>query len=115
MKKEIGNKTSLIFLLLIAACLPTHNDVYKQNINRKRLNICPSTYNHQKGSASIRTYCSNHDASYKLLISGDIKLNPGPNNGNRIGNQRDANVRGPKCNICYETVRIHSKGLMCEY
>ena len=115
MKKEIRNKTSLIFLLLIAVCFPTHNDVYKQNINRKRLNICPSTYNHKKGSAPIRTYYSNHDASYKLLISGDIKLNPGPNNGNRIGNQGDTNVRAPKYNICYETVRANSKELMCEY
>ena len=115
MKKEIGNKTSLIFLLLIAACFPTHNDVYKQNINRKRLTSAQVLTTIRKGSASIRTYCSNHDASYKLLISGDIKLKPGPNNGNRIGNQRDANVRAPKCNICYETVRIHSKGLMCEY
>ena len=60
------------------------------------------------------TYYSNHDASYKLLISGVIELNPGPNNGSRIGNQGDANVRAPKCNICYKTVRTHSKRLMCE-
>ena len=48
------------------------------------------------------TYYSNHDASYKLLISGVIELNPGPNNGSRIGNQGDANVRAPKCNIYYK-------------
>ena len=49
-------------------------------------------------------YYSNHDAICKLLISGDIELNPGRNSGNRVGNQRDADVRAPKCNICYKTV-----------
>ena len=43
MKKKIRNTTSLMFLLLIAACFPRH-DVYKQNINRKRLKIRPRTY-----------------------------------------------------------------------
>ena len=61
------------------------------------------------------TYYSNHDASYKLLISGVIELNPGPNNGSRIGNQGDANVRAPTCNICYKTVWTNSKRLMCEH
>ena len=103
MKKKIRNTTSFMFLLLIAACFLTHNDVYEQNINRKRLNICPKTYNCKKWSAPI-TYYSNHDASYKLPISGDIELNPGPNSGNRVENQEDANVRAPKCNIYYKTV-----------
>ena len=84
MKKKIRNTTSLMFLLLIAVCFPTHNDVYKQNIDRKRLNICPRTYNCKKRLAMI-TFYSNHDTSYKLLISGDIELNPRPNNGNGIG------------------------------
>ena len=62
------------------------------------------------------TYYSNHDASYKLLISGDIKLNSGPTNSdNRVWNPGDANVRVPKCNICYKTVRTNSKWLMCEH
>ena len=34
MKKKIRNKTSLVFLLLVSFCFPTHNDVYEQNINR---------------------------------------------------------------------------------
>ena len=114
MKKKIRNTTSFMFLLLIAACFLTHNDVYEQNINRKRLNIFPKTYNCKKWSAPI-TYYSNHDASYKLPISGDIELNPGPNSGNRVENQEDANVRAPKCNICYKTVRTNSKRLMCEH
>ena len=50
-----------------------------------------------------------------MLISGDIELNPGPNSGNRVANQGDANVRAPKCNICYKTVRTNSKQLMCEH
>ena len=49
-----------------------------------------------------------------MLLSADIKLNPGPNNGNRIGNQGDANVRTPKCNI-FKTVQTNSKWLMCEH
>ena len=114
MNKKVRNTTSLMFLLLIAAYFPTHNDVYEQNMNRKRLNICSKTYNRKKWSAPI-TYYSNHDASYKLLISGDIELNPGPSNGNRIGNQGDANVRAPKCNICYKIARTNSKQLMCEH
>ena len=53
----------------------------------------------------------------KLLIAyiGDIELNPGPNSRNRIGNQGDANVRAPKFNICYRTVRTNSKRLMYEH
>ena len=75
MKKKVGNKTSFMFLLLTGACFLTHNDVYEQSINTKRLNICPRTYNHKKWSESI-TYYSNYDASYKLLVSDDIELNP---------------------------------------
>ena len=112
MKKKIRNTTSFVFLLLIAAFFLTHNDVYEENINRKRLNICPKSYNRKKRSAPITCY-SNHDASYKLLISGDIELNPGPNSGNRVGNQRDTNVRAPKCTN--KTVRTNSKRLMCEH
>ena len=85
MKKKIRNTTSFMFLSLIAACFLTHNDVYEQNINRKRLNICPKIYNRKKWSALITYY-----------------LNPGPNSGDRVGNQRDVNVRAPKCNICYK-------------
>ena len=48
-------------------------------------------------------------------LSGDIESNPGPSNGNRIGNQGDANLRAPKCNICYKSVRTNSKRLMCEH
>ena len=112
MKKKTRNTTSLMFLLLIAACFPTQNDVYQQNINRKQLNICPRTYNRKKWSAPITYYC-NRDASDKLLTSGDIELNPGPSNGNIIGNQGDANVGAAKCDICYKTVRKNSKRLMC--
>ena len=66
-KKKIRSTTSLMFLLLFAACFATHNDVYKQNINRKRLNICPRTYNRKKWSAPITCY-SNHDARHRLFI-----------------------------------------------
>ena len=83
-----------MFVLLITVCFLTHNEVCKQNINRKRLNICPKTYYRKKWSAPI-TYYSNYDVSYKLLISGDIELNPGPNSSNRVGVQRYANVRAP--------------------
>ena len=114
MKKKIRNATPLMFLILIAAFSLTHNDVYQLNINRKRLNICPRTYNRKKWSVPLTDY-SNHDVSYRLLISGDIKLNPGPSNGNRIGNQENANVRALECNICYKTVRTNSKRLMCEH
>ena len=98
MNKKIRNTTSCMLLLLTAACFLTRNDVYEQNTNRKRLNIYPKTYNRKKWSAP-KTYYSNHDASYKLLTSGDTELNPGPKSGNRVGNQVDANVRAPKCNI----------------
>ena len=81
MMKKSRNTTSFIFLLLIAACFLTHNDFYEQNINRERLNICRKTYDRKNWSAPI-TYYSNHDISYKLLISGDIELNHGPNSGN---------------------------------
>ena len=105
MKKKNRNTASFVFLLLIAACFLTHNDVYKQNINRKRLKICPKTYKCKKWSASI-TYYPNYDACYNLLISGDIELNPGPKSGNRVGNQGNANVRASKCNICYKNLKI---------
>ena len=85
--------------------------MYEENISRKRLSICPKNYNCKKWSAPI-TYYSNHDASFKLIISGEIELNPGPSSSNRIGNQRDANVTALKCNIC---LRKNSKRLMCEH
>ena len=81
-----------MFLLLIEACFITHNDVYEQNINRKRLNICINTCNRKKWSAPI-TYYSNHDASCKLILSGDIELISGPNSGNRVRNERNENVK----------------------
>ena len=108
MKKKSRNTTSFMLVLSIAACFLTHKDVYEQNIKRKQLNIYPKTYNHEKWLALIMYYFK-HDTSYKLLISGDIELNPGPNSGNRVGNQGDANVRVPKCNICYKTVQTNSK------
>ena len=98
MKNKIWNTTSFTFVLL-TTCFLAHNDVYEQNISRQRLNICPKTYSHKKWSAPI-TYYFNHGASYKLLISGDIDSNPGPNGGNRSRNHGDANVRAPKCNKC---------------
>ena len=61
MNKKVRNTTSLMFLLLIAAYFSTHNDVYEQNMSRKRLNICSKTYSRKKWSAPIRYY-SNHDA-----------------------------------------------------
>ena len=50
-----------------------------------------------------------------LYLSVDIELNPGPNNGNRIGSHRDANVRAPKRNTYYKTVRTNFRGIMCEH
>ena len=85
--------------------------MYEENISRKRLSICPKNYNCKKWSAPI-TYYSNHDASFKLIISGETELNPGRSSSNRIGNQRDANVTALKCNIC---LRKNSKRLMCEH
>ena len=71
MKKKIRNTTPVMFLILIAAFSLTHNDVYQLNINRKQLNICPRTYNRKKWSVPLTDY-SNHDVSYRLLISSDI-------------------------------------------
>ena len=84
--------------------------MYEENISRKRLSICPKNYNCKKWSAPI-TYYSNHDASFKLIISGETELNPGPSSSNRIGNQRDANVTALKCNIC---LRKNSKRALWE-
>ena len=50
-----------------------------------------------------------------MLVSGDIKLKPGPNNNNRVGNQGYANLRAPKCNISYKAVQTNSKQLMCKH
>ena len=50
-----------------------------------------------------------------MVISGDLELNPGPNNRNKIGSQGDSNVRASKCKSCYKTVRTNSKQLMGEH
>ena len=50
-----------------------------------------------------------------MVISGDLELNPGPSNCNRIGSQGDANVRASKCKSCYKTVGTNSKQLMGEH
>ena len=47
-------------LLLIAACFLTHNDVYEQNINKKRLNICPMTYNRYITAPILPTTLTHH-------------------------------------------------------
>ena len=57
----------------------------------------------------------NHCIFWRNDIEMKKKIRPRHGNGNRIGNQGDANVIAPKCNICYKTVRTNSKWLMCEH
>ena len=41
--EEENSNYNIFYALVIDCSFLTHNDVYKQNINRKRLNICPKT------------------------------------------------------------------------
>ena len=55
-----------------------------------------------KRSKSRVLYYSNSTASFQLVLSGDIELNPGPG------------LRAPKCDSCNKTVKSNQKRLVCE-
>ena len=48
------------------------------------------------------TYYSNSIATFNLVLSGDIEVNPGPG------------LPSPKCETCDKTVRINQKRVVCE-
>ena len=47
-------------------------------------------------------YYSNYVATYRIILPGDIELNPGPG------------LRKQKCQVCDKTVRCNQKRLICE-
>ena len=47
-------------------------------------------------------YYSNYVATYRIILPGDIGINPGPA------------LRKQKCQVCDKTVRCNQKRLICE-
>ena len=56
-----------------------------------------------KRTKSSVQYSSNYIATYRIILSGDIEINPGPR------------LRKPKSQGCYKTVRCNQKRLICEH
>ena len=48
-------------------------------------------------------YYSNYIAKYRIILSGDIEINPGPG------------LHKPKCQVSNKTVRCNQKRLVCEH
>ena len=56
-----------------------------------------------KRTKSSVQYNSNYIATYRIILSGDIEINPGPR------------LRKPKSQGCDKTVRCNKKRLICEH
>ena len=56
-----------------------------------------------KRTKSSVQYYSNYIVTYWIILSGEIKTNPGPSLGE------------PKCQVCDKTVRCNQKRLVCEH
>ena len=48
-------------------------------------------------------YYSKYIAKYRIILSGDIEINPGPG------------LHKPKCQVCNKTVRCNQKRLVCAH
>ena len=56
-----------------------------------------------KRTKSSVQYYSNYIATYRMILSGDIKTNHGPG------------LSKPKCQVCNKTVSCNQKRLVCEH
>ena len=56
----------------------------------------------KRTKSSVQFY-SNYIATHKIILSGDIEINPGPG------------LRKPKYQVCDKTVRCNQKRLICEH
>ena len=56
-----------------------------------------------KRTKSSVQYYSNYIATYRIILSGDIEINPGPG------------LSKPKCQVCDITAQCNQKRLVCEH
>ena len=56
-----------------------------------------------KRTKSSIQYYSNYIATYRIILSGDIEINPGPG------------LSKPKCQVCDITAQCNQKRLVCEH
>ena len=93
--------TVLIFLFILIAVTEVSSSISHDTALPLKLSTHPKKkIKRTKGSVQ---YYSNCIATYKLILSGDIELNPGPG------------LRKPKCKICEKTVRSNQKHFTCEH
>ena len=93
---------SLLFLIVVISISSVVNDIPQEN-------IVISTHRCKKSSAKRSkcpiNYYGNSVASYNLILSGDVELNPGP--GFRVKNN------AVKCSICNKAVGAIRKRVKC--
>ena len=79
-------------------------------------------YNNKNYSPKIRMtksrvqYYSNHTATFQLLLSGDIQVNPRPvlRSGDKTTKSEVNKTVKPTCTICDKTIRSNQKHILCE-
>lgn len=87
-----------LLLLLLLCTLVTSSDVDFQTLKMLRKRCTTSCHRRSKWTSPI-TYYSNHTATFRLLISGDIESNPGP--------------PAQRCQQCDKPVRRNQKQHSC--
>ena len=94
---------SLLFLIAVISISSVINDIPQDSIVTSKHRCKKSEI---KGSKCPINYYANSIASYNLILSGDVELNPGP--GSRVKNN------AAKCSICNKAVGTNSKHVKCE-
>ena len=94
---------SLLFLTAVISISSVINNIPQESIATSK-NWCKKS--EIKRSKCPINYYANSVASYNLILSGDVELNPGP--GSRVKNN------AAKCSICNKAVGTNRKNVKCE-
>ena len=89
-----------LFLFILIAMVKTSSTA-SQDIWKQLKSLVNQKKKIKRTKSSVQYY-SNHFATYRI-ISGDIKINPGPG------------LHKPKCQVCDKTVLCNQKHLGCEH
>ena len=97
----MGRSTILIFLFILISVIEVSSSISHDTTLPLKLSTHPKKKTKRtKGSVQ---YYSNCIATYKLILSGDTELNPGPG------------LRKPKCKMCKKAVRSNQKHFTREH
>ena len=95
--------SSLIFLIVVISISSVINDIPQESIVTSKHRCKKSEI---KRSKCPINYYANSIASYNLILSGDVELNPVPGS--------HAKNNAAKCSICNKAVGTNRKHVKCE-